>query len=77
LARALVGNPAIVLMDEPLSNLDRELSQHLRQEILRLHAELSFTLVYVTHSPEEAAELGSRVLAMRQGRVEPLRVPTS
>ena len=77
LARALVGNPAIVLMDEPLSNLDRELSQHLRQEILRLHAELGFTLVYVTHSPEEAADLGSQVLAMRHGRVEPLRMAAS
>jgi iron(III) transport system ATP-binding protein len=77
LARALVGNPAIVLMDEPLSNLDRELSRHLRQEILRLHGELGFTLVYVTHSPEEAADLGSRVLAMRQGRVEPRRMPAS
>jgi ABC-type sugar transport system ATPase subunit len=54
-------------MDEPLSSLDRELNLHLRREILRLHAGLGFTLVYVTHSQEEAAELGSRVIAMRQG----------
>jgi iron(III) transport system ATP-binding protein len=69
LARALVGNPAIVLMDEPLSSLDPELTLHLRREILQLHADLGFTLVYVTHSPEDAAEVGSRVIAMRDGRV--------
>jgi ABC-type sugar transport system ATPase subunit len=65
LARALVANPTIVLMDEPLSSLDPELNLHLRLEILRLHAELAFTLVYVTHSPEEAAHLGSQVILMR------------
>jgi ABC-type Fe3+/spermidine/putrescine transport system ATPase subunit len=71
LARALVANPTIVLMDEPLSSLDSELNLHLRREILRLHAELGFTLVYVTHSREEAAELGSRVIAMpRAGSTE-------
>jgi len=65
LARALVANPTIVLMDEPLSSLDLELNLHLRREILRLHAELGFALVYVTHSREEAEELGSRVILMR------------
>jgi ABC-type Fe3+/spermidine/putrescine transport system ATPase subunit len=64
LARALIAKPTIVLMDEPLSSLDPELSLHLRGEILRLHAELSFALVYVTHSREEAADLGSRVIHM-------------
>jgi ABC-type sugar transport system ATPase subunit len=70
LARALVANPAVVLMDEPLSSLDPELNLHLRREILRLHAELSFTLVYVTHSREEAADIGSRVIAMGHGRID-------
>ena len=65
LARALVASPTIVLMDEPLSSLDSELNLHLRQEILRLHGELGFTLLYVTHSREEAVEIGSRVIAMR------------
>ena len=64
LARALVANPTSVLMDEPLSSLDAELNLHLRREILRLHAELGFTLVYVTHSREEAGAIGSRVIAM-------------
>ena len=67
LARALVANPTIVLMDEPLSSLDPDLNLHLRKEILRLHAALGFTLVYVTHSVEESSEIGSRVIAMRQG----------
>ena len=54
-------------MDEPLSSLDPELSLHLRREILVLHAELGFTLLYVTHSIEEAGDLGSRVIAVRHG----------
>jgi iron(III) transport system ATP-binding protein len=70
LARALATYPAIVLMDEPLSSLDDELSMHLRREVLRLHAELGFTLLYVTHSRQEAAEIGSRVISMREGRIE-------
>ena len=64
LARAVVTNPAIVLMDEPLSSLDDELNLHLRGEILRLHAALGFTLVYVTHRREEAMDIGTRVIAM-------------
>jgi ABC-type Fe3+/spermidine/putrescine transport system ATPase subunit len=64
LARTLVANPTIVLMDEPLSSLDPDLNLHLRGEILRLHAKLGFTLVYVTHSREEAAGVGSRVIAI-------------
>ncbi len=69
LARALVTNPAIVLMDEPLSSLDDELNLHLRGEILRLHAALAFTLVYVTHSREEAVDIGTRVIALQNGNV--------
>jgi ABC-type Fe3+/spermidine/putrescine transport system ATPase subunit len=70
LARALVTNPAIVLMDEPLSGLDQELNLHLRGEILRLHAALGFTLIYVTHSREEAVDIATRVIAMREGRID-------
>ncbi|HEX9450918.1 MAG TPA: ABC transporter ATP-binding protein [Burkholderiales bacterium] len=69
LARALVARPAVVLMDEPLSSLDHELNLHLRGEILRLHATLGFTLIYVTHDREEAAEMGTRVIAIRNGKV--------
>jgi ABC-type Fe3+/spermidine/putrescine transport system ATPase subunit len=70
LARALVLEPQIVLMDEPLSSLNPELNLRLRMEILRLHHDLGFTLLYVTHSHEEAFELGGRVLLMRDGRTE-------
>jgi iron(III) transport system ATP-binding protein len=69
LARALAGEPGIVLMDEPLSNLDLELKVRLQREILRLHELLHFTLIYVTHDREEAAAMGSRVLVMRDGAI--------
>lgn len=71
LARALATTPRILLMDEPLSNLDDELGLQMRQEILRLHCELGFTLVYVTHSRDEARELGTRIIRLRKGRIEP------
>jgi ABC-type sugar transport system ATPase subunit len=55
-------------MDEPLSNLDAALSRRLRAEILRLHAELGFTLVYVTHNQEEAREIGTRTIDLGESR---------
>jgi ABC-type sugar transport system ATPase subunit len=70
LARALVLQPKALLMDEPLSNLDEELNQHLRGELLRLHAQLNFTLLYVTHDRAEASEIGTRIVCLRQGRIE-------
>ena len=69
LARALALAPRIVLMDEPLSTLDEALNVQLREEILRLHGDLGFTLVYVTHSRDEAKELGTRTIYLKQGRV--------
>jgi ABC-type sugar transport system ATPase subunit len=57
-------------MDEPLSTLDDELNKQLRGEILRLHSDLGFTLVYVTHSRDEAAEIGSRIIHINQGRLD-------
>ena len=70
LARTLALAPPIVLMDEPLSTLDEALNLQLREEIMRLHRDLGFTLVYVTHSRVEAKELGTRTIHIRQGRVE-------
>ena len=53
-------------MDEPLSNLDAALARRLSEEILRLHAELAFTLVYVTHNADEAQEIGMRVIELKR-----------
>jgi iron(III) transport system ATP-binding protein len=69
LARALVLEPKILLMDEPLSSLDLELSLRLRREIVRLQERLGFTLVYVTHGHDEAAEIGRRAAVMDLGRI--------
>ena len=69
LARALALAPPILLMDEPLSTLDDELNEQLREEILRLHGDLGFTLLYVTHSRDEAEQLGTRTIYLKQGRV--------
>jgi len=75
LARALVLHPEALLMDEPLSSLDFELSLQLRKQILRLQAQFSFTLVYVTHNLEEAFDLASRVVVMKQGRIDQVGTP--
>ena len=71
IARTLALAPRIVLMDEPLSNLDDALNMQLRKEILRLHSDLGFTLVYVTHSRDEAKELGTRTIHLKHGRIDP------
>ena len=70
LARALALAPRVLLMDEPLSTLDDALNFQLREEILGLHGDWGFTLVYVTHSRDEARELGNRSIYLKQGRVD-------
>ena len=69
LARALVGLPRVLLLDEPFSSLDPELRATLRAELRQLQRELQVTMVYVTHDREDAAALADRVVAMRAGRV--------
>jgi len=69
LARALILQPRALLMDEPLSNLDEELNRRMRKEILRLQKTLGTTLLYVTHDRDEARELGTRIILMRDGRL--------
>ena len=64
LARALAMEPRILLMDEPLSNLDAALNRRLRAEILRLHAKFAFTLIFVTHSSDEAQDIGQRTIEL-------------
>jgi ABC-type Fe3+/spermidine/putrescine transport system ATPase subunit len=69
LARALVLSPDILLLDEPLSNLDAKIRVQVRAEIRRLQRELGITTIYVTHDQEEALSLSDRVAVMRDGRV--------
>jgi iron(III) transport system ATP-binding protein len=75
LARALVLNPDILLLDEPLSNLDAKIRIQVRAEIRTLQQELGITTVYVTHDQEEALCLSDRVAVMRDGRVVQLGPP--
>ena len=69
LARAIVRQPAVYLMDEPLSNLDAQLRLQTRTELKRLHQELGTTMIYVTHDQGEAMTLGGRIAVMRHGRI--------
>ena len=67
LGRALVRRPKVLLMDEPLSNLDAELRHQMRNEIRRLHDELGTTTIYVTHDQIEAMTLADRVAILDKG----------
>ena len=69
LARAIVGEPRVLLLDEPLSSLDSELRASLRAELTNLQAALNLTTVYVTHDREDAAVLADSVVEMRAGRI--------
>jgi putative spermidine/putrescine transport system ATP-binding protein len=75
LARALAFEPALLLMDEPLGALDRELRIRMAAELRRIHRELRTTVVYVTHDREEAMTLSDRVTIMQHGRLEALDTP--
>jgi putative spermidine/putrescine transport system ATP-binding protein len=75
LARALVFEPRVVLMDEPLSALDKKLREEMQLEIRRLHRELGVTMVFVTHDQAEARTLSDRVALFNQGRIEQVATP--
>ena len=75
IARAIVLEPRLVLMDEPLSNLDAKLRLEMRTEIRRLHQSLGLTTVYVTHDQEEALSLADRLVVLREGRVQQIGTP--
>ena len=75
LGRALVRQPRVFLLDEPLSNLDAGLRTSMRMEIARLHRTLKATMVYVTHDQIEAMTLGQRIVVMDQGRVQQVDSP--
>lgn len=75
IARAVVREPAVLLLDEPLSNLDAELRSRMRYEFARLHGRLGCTMIYVTHDQTEAMTLANRVVVMAAGRVEQAGAP--
>lgn len=75
LARAIVVEPEILLLDEPLSNLDANLREEMRFEIRRLHDEFKITTVYVTHDQSEAMVTSDRIVVMNKGRIEQVDPP--
>src|SRR6266700_1894120 len=77
LARALVIHPDVLLLDEPLSNLDAKLRLEMREEIRRIHAQTRITTIYVTHDQKEALSLANRMAVMRDGAIEQIGDPRS
>src|ERR1700677_2300545 len=75
LARALAVDPGLILLDEPLSNLDARLRLELRGELRRIHRETRTTCLYVTHDQEEALSLADRIAVMNRGRIEQMGAP--
>ena len=75
MGRAIVRNPKVFLMDEPLSNLDAKLRGQMRIEIAKLHRRLNATIVYVTHDQTEAMTLGTRIVVMKQGLIQQVDTP--
>lgn len=75
LGRAIVRNPKVFLMDEPLSNLDAKLRVQTRTEIIKLHKQLETTFIYVTHDQTEAMTMGDRIVVMKDGVVQQADTP--
>lgn len=75
LGRAIVREPKVFLMDEPLSNLDAKLRVQMRTEITKLHQKLQTTFIYVTHDQTEAMTMGSRIVVMKDGFIEQVDTP--
>ena len=75
MGRAIVRNPKVFLMDEPLSNLDAKLRVQMRIEISKLHEKLGATIIYVTHDQTEAMTLGTRIVVMKDGVVQQVDTP--
>ena len=75
MGRAIVRNPKVFLMDEPLSNLDAKLRVQMRTEIAKLHQRLGTTIIYVTHDQTEAMTLGTRIVVMKDGLIQQVDTP--
>ena len=70
LGRAIVRKPSVFLMDEPLSNLDAKLREHMRVELVRLHKALETTTIYVTHDQVEAMTMATKIVLMNDGKIQ-------
>jgi spermidine/putrescine transport system ATP-binding protein len=77
LARALVNEPTVLLLDEPLGALDLKVRRRMQQELKRIHQEVGVTFVYVTHDQEEALTMSDRIAVMNSGRIEQLDTPSA
>ncbi|WP_137290247.1 ABC transporter ATP-binding protein [Natronorubrum halophilum] len=75
IARAIVRNPDVFLMDEPLANLDAKLRVHMRTELQRLHRELEATVIYVTHDQAEAMTMSNRIAVLNDGKLQQIAPP--
>lgn len=75
LGRAMVRKPAVFLMDEPLSNLDAKLREHMRVEIVRLHKQLETTSIYVTHDQTEAMTMATKIILLDKGHIQQVGKP--
>lgn len=75
LGRAIVRNPKVFLMDEPLSNLDAKLRVQMRAEIKKLHEKLQTTFIYVTHDQTEALTMGDRIVLLNKGKIQQVDAP--
>ena len=75
IGRAIVRDPAVLLMDEPLSNLDAKLRNQMRAEIIKLRQRINTTFIYVTHDQTEAMTLGDRIVIMRDGFIQQIGTP--
>lgn len=75
LGRAIVRNPKVFLMDEPLSNLDAKLRVQMRSEIKKLHEKLQTTFIYVTHDQTEALTMGDRIVVLNEGNIAQIGTP--
>lgn len=76
LGRAIVREPKVFLMDEPLSNLDAKLRVQMRVEILKIYQQLGNTFIYVTHDQTEAMTMGTRIVVMKDGKIQQVAAPT-
>ena len=75
IGRAIVRDPQVFLMDEPLSNLDAKLRNQMRAEIIKLRQRINTTFIYVTHDQTEAMTLGDRIVIMKDGFIQQIGTP--